>query len=104
MGDDMDTKAEDKQDPTSDAAPNLLDLQDPVPSSAGPSCEVISPATAKEFIVLDDSEDLSYILCSQISTKRKYVLPPQNRMIMSPVMDVSIVLSTPTTVGVLSTI
>jgi len=91
-GDSMDTEAEDTRDPTSDAALDLIDLQDPVSSPAGPSCEVTSPATAEEFLVLDDSEDLSYILCSQVSTKRIYVLPPRNRMIISPVMNASILL------------
>jgi len=94
MGDDMDTEAEDTQDPTSNAAPDLIDLQNPVLSLARPSCDITSPAPAEEFILLDDSEDQSYIQCSQVSTKRICVLPPRNRMIMSPVMEASIVLPT----------
>jgi len=86
-GDSMDTEAKDTLDPTSDAAPDLMGLQDLVPSPAGPSCKVTSPATADKFIVLDDSEDHSYISCSQVSTKPIYVLPPRNWMILSPVMD-----------------
>jgi len=66
----MDTEAEDTQNPTSDTAPDLIDLQDPVLSPAGPSCDVTSPATAEEFIVLDESEDQSYISCFQVSTKK----------------------------------
>jgi len=90
----MESEAKYTRDPTGDAALALIDLQDLVPSPAGPNSEVTSPATAEEFIVLDDSEDPSYILCSQVSTKRIYVLPPRNRIIMSPVMDVSVSLPT----------
>jgi len=90
--DDRDNEAEDTDHHTADTAPVLIDLRDPCPSSSSSSYEITSPPTVEEFIVLDDSEDQSYIQCSQISTKRIYVQPPRNRMIMSPIMDCSIIL------------
>jgi len=83
MGDDTDNETEDPDDHTVDTDPVLIALRDPGSSSSSPSCEITSPpTTVKEFIVLDDSEDQSYIQCSQISTKRIYVQPPKNKMIM----------------------
>jgi len=91
-GDDTDNEAEDTDDHAADTEPVLIDLRDPCSSSSSLSCEITSPPTVEEFIVLDDSEDQSYIQCSQISTKRIYVQPPRNKMIMSPIIDVSIIL------------
>jgi len=90
-GDNTDNEAEDTDNHNADTEPVLIDLRDPC-SSSSPSCEITSPPIVEEFIVLDDSEDQSYIQCSQISTKRIYVQPPRNKMIMSPIMDVSIIL------------
>jgi len=90
--DDTDHEAEDTNDHAADTEPIQINLRDPGSSSSSPSCEITSPPTVEEFIVLDDSEDQSYIQCSQISTKRIYVQPPRNKMTMSPIIGVSIIL------------
>jgi len=81
--DDTNREAEDTDDHAADTKPVLIDLWDLGSSSSSPSCEITSPP---------DSEDQSYTQCSQISTKRIYVHTPRNKMIMSPIINVSIIL------------
>jgi len=70
---------------TEAAAFTLVDLQDILsPPDKLETQRGLSSGSPEEFIVLDDSEDTSYILCSQVSTKRLCVLPPLNKQTPSP--------------------